>query len=297
MKISVRTRFMLGMLFFFIVIAGISILSAYHMNRLSNKTDAILKENHFSVIFARDMSDGLTQLNQEVTRCIFTGSNPDRVLIKNASDSFSVSLKLEKNNLTEAGEGKLVSEIESGFNEYLVNVSEKLKVPVDTITENSLQKQFKSLYQQIMLLSKMNETAIILKVDDAKRWAAQGLKLVTLLASICFVITVTFTYNFTSYFNNRFSKLYNGMREIGSGNFSERLKFEGEDEFYDISLVFNSMAANLEQSNREFVGNTERDYEKDLILEQSLELKRILGQMEGIKERAEDLINKLEHKE
>lgn len=297
MKISIRTRFILGMLFFFIVIAAISILSAYHMNRLSNKTDAILKENHFSVIFARDMSDGLTVLNHEVTRCIVTSSKPDTVLIKKASDSFSVSLNLEKNNLTETGEGKLVSEIEWGFKEYLVNISELFKTHVDTLTEISLQKQYWSLYQLIMLLSKMNETAIILKVNDAKKWAAQGLKLVTLLASICFVISVTFTYNFTSYFNNRFSKLYNGMREIGSGNFSERLKFEGEDEFYDISLVFNSMAANLEQAKLDSPGHTDKDFEKELYLEQTSELKRILDQMEGIKERAEDLMNKLEHKE
>lgn len=293
MKISIRTRFIVGMIFFFIVIAGISILSAYHMNRLSGKTDAILKENHFSVVYARNMSDGLTSINQEVTRCLLMGSKPDSVLIKNASESFRESLNLEKNNLTEEGEGQLVSGIEKGFNEYLESIREN----VDRAQEFSLQKQFISLYQQTMQLSQINEKAIIHKVDDAKKWAGQGLKLITLMASICFIISLTFTYNFTTYFNNRFSKLYNGMREVGSGNFGERLNFEGEDEFYDISLVFNSMAANLGQSEQGFQGNSEKDFEQELYLEQKMEFKRIVDQMEGLKERAEDIVNKLEHKE
>lgn len=126
MKISIRARFTLGMAFFFVIIAGLSILSAYHLNRLSQKTDAILKENHFSVIFARD-------------------------------------------------------------------------------------------------------------------------------------IALSFTFNFASYFNERFSKLYNGIKEIGSSNYSQRLNFEGEDEFYDISLVFNDMAKNLEENKQNPKTNLE-DY-------------------------------------
>ena len=287
MKISIRTRFTVGMVFFFIVIAGISILSAFYMNKLSNKTDAILKENHFSVIFARDMSDALTALNQEINRWHSTDSSPDTVLISDASQKFRKALQLEKNNLSEAGEDKLVSGIESGFNEYLRGIN----------NFNPVQVQFRSLYQLIMLLSKMNEQAVILKVDEAKKSANEGLKLVTILATVCFIITLTFTYNFASYFNARFSKLYNGMREIGSGNYKERLNFEGEDEFYDISLVFNDMAVNLDQTGQDFKQDPVKDFEQEMYLDQTIALKRVLEQMEGIKERAENLISQLEHKE
>lgn len=138
MKISIRTKFTAGMIFFFIVIAGISILSAFHMNRLSNMTDAILKENHFSVVFARDMSDALTDLNQEIIRCHSSASSPDSVIICNATLKFRKSLLLEKNNITEVGEDKLVSGIESGFKEFLAEIEDF----------NTGQVQFWSLYQR-----------------------------------------------------------------------------------------------------------------------------------------------------
>jgi methyl-accepting chemotaxis protein len=285
------------MVFFFVIIAGLSILSAYHLNRLSQKTDAILKENHFSVIFARDMAEDLTILNQEVTRSFVTGNGPDSSLIAKTVLAFAKSLLLEKNNITEAGEDKLVSGIESGFDEYhndivLFSKSSTLR---DKIT--SLQAQFNSLYQQTLLLSQMNGQAIILKASDTKKSAEKGLTQVTIFGTICFIIAFSFTFNFASYFNERFSKLYNGIKEIRSSNYSQRLYFEGEDEFYDLSLIFNDMAKNLDENKQNPPAKLKEDFEREISLDQVQELKRILDQMQGIKVRAINLIAKLEHKE
>lgn len=296
MKKSIRTRFTLGMVFFFIIIAGLSILSAYHLNRLSKKTDAILKENHFSVIFARDMAEGLTIINQEITRCFVTGNLPDSNLIDKTSGSFEKSLQLEKNNITEAGEDKLASGIESGFNEYRNNIAELSKTPIAADNVILLQTKFQALYKQTMLLSQMNEQAIILKANDAKKSAEKGLTLVTLFGTICFIITLSFTFNFATYFNERFSRLYNGIKEIGASNYSQRLNFEGEDEFYDISLIFNDMANSLDQNKQSPPANFAEDFEREISLNQVKELKRILEQMQGIEERAIKLISKIENK-
>ncbi len=296
MKISIRTKFTVGMAFFFVIIAGISILSAYHLSNLSKKTDAILKENHFSVIYARDMAEYLTNINQEITRSYVSGSITDSNLIDNSFASFEKSLRLEKNNITEAGEDKLASGIESGFDEYQRKIKAIAKVAILSDKIIPLQTQFNFLYQQSMLLSQMNEQAIILKADDAKASAQKGLRQVTIFGTICFIIAISLTFNFANYFNGRFSKLYNGIKEIGSNNFGQRLYFEGEDEFYDISLIFNNMAENLEKNKLNEGKNTIQNFEEDFSSNQIQELKRILEQMHGIEERAVDLIAKLEHK-
>lgn len=296
MRKSIRTRFTLGMVFFFLVIAALSILSAYHLNRLSSKTDAILKENHFSVIFARDMAEGLTIINQEINQCFVNGNLPDSNLIDKTSGSFEKSLQLEKNNITEAGEDKLVSDIESGFNEYRKSIAEVSKTPITADKVIPLQTKFHGLYEQTMLLSQMNEQAIILKANDAKKSAEKGLTHVTLLGTICFIITLSFTFNFATYFNERFSKLYNGIKEIGANNYSQRLYFEGEDEFYDISLIFNEMAENLNENRQISPANFKEDLERENSINQIRELKKVLDQMQGIRERAIDLIAKLENK-
>ena len=296
MKISIRTRFFLGMVFFFAIIAGLSFLSAYHLNRLSKKTDALLKENHFSVIFARDMGEDLSLLNLEINRSFLTEVHPDTSLIASTAQAFVKSLQLEKKNLTEAGEDKLVSGIESGFNEYLNDIIGFAKTPLSKEQVTTLQTQFHVLYQQTMLLSQMNEQAILMKADDIKKSAEKGLTHVTILGTVLFIITLSFTFNFSSYFNERFSKLYTGIKEIGAGNYDQRLNFEGEDEFYDISLVFNDMAKNINENKQHSLVNLKADLEHEISLSQVQELKRIFEQLHGYEKRAVELMSKLETK-
>jgi len=285
------------MIFFFIVISGISILSAYHLNSLSKKTDAILKDNHFSIIMARDMAEDLTIINQEITHCFFNNIHPDTILVVNTKAKFEKSLQLEKNNITEAGEDKLASGIETGFKEYLNSLNAAINGPIQAENLTILLTQFHSLYQQTMLLSQMNEQAIVRKSDDAKNSAKKGLTHVTILGTLCFIITLSFTFNFASYFNERFSKLYNGIREISTNNYSQRLYFEGEDEFYDISLVFNDMAENLNKNILPEWDHTQEIADRETNARQVKEVKIILEQMQDIRDRAIDLIAKLESKE
>jgi hypothetical protein len=57
MKTSIRSKkFTMGMVLFLVSILLLSVSSAFYLNRLSGKTSAILKENHYSVVYAQDMS-------------------------------------------------------------------------------------------------------------------------------------------------------------------------------------------------------------------------------------------------
>lgn len=296
MKVSIRTRFTLGMLFFFIIIAVISILSAYYMNRLSNKTDSLLKENHLSVIFARDMAGDLTILNQEINRSFLTENYPDNSLIAKTSDAFNKTLQLEKNNITEAGEGELVSAIESGYGEYLQSITGFGRYPVSKEKITSLENQFHNLYQQTMLLSQMNDQAIVRKADDVKKTSGRGFLLVTTWASVCFLLALSFTFNFAAYYNERFRTLYTGIKEIGSGHYNHRMSFVGKDEFYEISEVFNDMAAKLNEIKHSSPVNLKKESAKEITLNQVEELKRIFEQMHGMEKRALDLMSRLENR-
>ena len=123
MKTSIRnTRFTMGMVLFLVIILLLSISSAFYLNRLSGKTNAILKENHYSVVYARDMSENLTNINQEIINSFLTNKNPDTLIINKEFMLFNKSLELEKNNITEPGEDKLVSGIEIDYIEYCDSV-------------------------------------------------------------------------------------------------------------------------------------------------------------------------------
>jgi len=297
MKPSIRTKFSFGLVFFFVVILLLSILSAYYLNMLSRKTSAILKENVISVICARDMSDALNKVNQETTNCVLFGKIPDSFYINHELKLFNKSLGLEKNNITEIGEDKIANGIDAAFTEYRDSVVKFIKSPKSIARVQALQMKFNNLYTQLGLLSQLNEKAIEIKTDAAKVSAKKASMQMTIVGTVCFLVAFAFTFSFGSYFNERFFQLYNGIKEIASNNYGQRLYFDGKDEFYEISLVFNEMAEKLSGSGtKKTLTFDDLELKEDQYLNDVQELKRILISMKSIEEQTSDLISKLENK-
>jgi two-component system, NtrC family, sensor histidine kinase KinB len=296
MKPSIRTKFNLGIGFLFVIILILSILSGYYLNRLSKKTSAILKENVVSIAVSRDMSEALTSINQEFSRCFFLKKQPDSMLIYKELKSFDKALTVEKNNITEMGEDKLADGIDANFHDYQDYVAGILKLPVSEGIILDLKKKFDELYPKLGLLSQLNEKAIEIKTDDAKISSKKALFQMSFVGTLCFLIASGFAFSFSSYFNERFNQLYHGIKEIVSSNYGQRLHFEGKDEFYDISLVFNEMAEKLSEKKQKRPFVLQVDIEKDDPFYDLQELKLILGNMKSIEKRAEELMTKLKNK-
>ncbi|BBE19064.1 sensory box histidine kinase [Aquipluma nitroreducens] len=294
MKTSIRTKFILGMVFLFIIILVLLGFSAFYLNKLSTKTGAILKENYVSVVYAREMTKGLTNINQELATSFLMNRTVDSLSVNNELSSVSQMLQLEINNITEPGEDKLASNIENGIKEYRQSVEKYIKSPGQVELVLQLQKGFVTLNQQLEVLSQMNGKAIEVKSDDAKVSAKKALAQMTILGSLCFLIAFSFTYSFASYFNERFSQLYMGIKEISSNNFGQRLYFDGTDEFYEISLVFNEMAEKLHESNPKMSVPLADDFENDASSDDLWELKTVLAQMKSLEEQAKEVISKIE---
>lgn len=296
MKTSIRTKFTIGILFFFVIISVLSIFSAFYLTKLSKKTSAILKENHLSVIYARDISESLINIDQEITNSFLTNKNPNVLFINKEFTLCNQSLQLEKNNITEVGEDKLVAGIETGFTEYRDSVAQFTKSTKPVAKVLSLQKKFNILYQQLVLVSQINEKAIELKTNDAKVSAKNALTQMTILGTLCFLIALSFTFSFASYFNERFFQLYNGIKELASSNYGQRLYFDGKDEFQEISLLFNELAEKLNENKQKMPLTLQADSERVNSVNDAQELRRIIVRIKSIEEQANELISRIESK-
>jgi NtrC-family two-component system sensor histidine kinase KinB len=296
MKQSIRTRFTLGMIFIFIIILVLSIFSGYYVNKLSNKTSAILKENYLSVVYAREMTEGIMNINQEITTCYLTNKNPDSARITKELRAVNKSLQLEKNNITEPGEGELVSGIETDFRRYSEAALKSMNVELSSGNVLYIQNKSGDLFQELSHLSQMNGNAIEAKTDDAKVSSKSALTQMTILATLCFLIALSFIYGFASYFNERFFQLYNGIKEIVSSNYNQKLFFDGKDEFYEISLVFNEMADKLKKNKEKMSVTLQEDFGKDISSNDVEELKKALFRIKSMEEQAAALISRIEKK-
>ena len=297
MKHSIRTRFTLGMIFLFIIISVLAIFSGYYLNKLSDKTSAILKENYLSVVYAREMSEGLMNINKEITTCFLTKRIPDSLKIAKELKQINQSLQSEKNNFTEPGEDKLVSGIESDYIGYRDSLQIIIKSPKSAAALLYLQNKSGTLDQQLSILSQMNGKALEVKTDDAKASSKSALTKMTVLATMCFLIGMSFAFSFASYFNRRFFQLFNGIKEIGSGNFDQRLLFDGNDEFSEISQVVNEMADKLKENKQKMSVTLQKESWKGINPNDVEELKKMLFRIKTMEEQAAALIAKLEKKE
>ena len=296
MKHSIRTRFTLGMIFLFIIILVLSVFSGYFMNKLSNKTSAILKENYLSVVYAREMSEGIMNINQEITTSFLMNRNSDSLRIAKDINFINQSLISEKNNITEPGEDKLVTGIETDYIEFRDSVMKIIESPKSAAGMLWLQNKSGNLYKQLLILSQMNGKALEVKTDDAKATSKSALTQMTILATLCFLIGMSFTYSFASYFNQRFFQLYYGIKEIVSSNFDQRLFFDGKDEFYEISLVLNEMADKLKKNKQKMSVTLQEDFGKDISSNDIEELKKMLFRIKSLEEQAAALISRIEKK-
>ena len=295
MRRSIRKKFIYGIFFFLFIIVALLSLSAYHLTRLASKTEAIFSENHLSVIYARDMAEGISTINQEVVKCFLQNSLPDHTNIDKILNSVNKSIQLE-NNITEVGEDKLAQSIESEFNKYRNFIGVFIRYPKSGENVINLQKEYENLNQNILQLSQLNEKAIERKTNDAKITASNAKLQMEIFGTLCFLITFGFTFSFTAYFNERFTELYNGIKEIVSSNYNYRLYFERKDEFYDISLVFNEMAEKLVQNKQDNIPKLNEVSEYDTRINEVQELKLMLERMKMLEEQTEGLISNLENK-
>jgi methyl-accepting chemotaxis protein len=297
MKTSIRSkRFTMGMVIFLVSILILSVSSAYYLNRLSMKTSAILKENHYSVVYAQDMSDVLITINRGIINSFLTNKSIDTTIINREFIMFDKSLRLERNNITEVGEDQLVSGIETNYNSFHNSVAEFLGSPDQVIKVLNLQEKTDTLYQKLLLLAKMNEKAIEGKTDDAKISAKKATIQMTFIGTLCFLIAYGFTFMFASYFNQRFYRLFDGIKEMVSDNYRSRLYLDGNDELTEISLAFNEMAEKINTNKQKMSVTLHEDLGKDKSTDDIDELKKMLLQIRNMEEKAEAMLSRLEKK-
>jgi methyl-accepting chemotaxis protein len=251
MKTSVRTKFTLATSFFFVVVAAITTLSAYQFYHLSQKTNAILKENQISVICARQMANYIYSSNMAILPHNSTDSRLIESDVTSNLNKFSEALHTEQQNITEPGERELVKDIENSFMPLADSLTSLTKTTLNPVKLEYIKQQSNQVYNLLMQLSAINERAIEYKTNDAKQSVSKALVLVSIVATISFLVALSFAFNFTSYFNSKFSSLYNGLKQLSENHFEERLYFEGKDEFNEIGQIFNQVAEKLGKEQKD----------------------------------------------
>lgn len=237
---KIKTKLTLGVGLLFVLIVVLAAIGVQQINKLSNDSKNILEDNYLSLEYSRQMLNETGNLS----------SDPK------APVNFKIYLKKQQNNLTESGEKEATDTLSKHF--YLL-----LSDPDNT----NLQQQVQKNLNDIM---KFNMNAIVQKSKIAEKTAHNATLWIAIAGTMCFLIAFSLLVNFPSSIANPIKELTDSITKIAGKNYSERLHFENNTEFNNLSEAFNLMAEKLE------------DYENS-------NLAKILFE----KQRIETLINKM----
>jgi signal transduction histidine kinase len=214
---KLKTKLSLGLTFLFIVILIFGILGIFYINRLSNDSSAVLKNNHESLVYCNNMLKALEEIPV----------NPGAI------KTFDANLKLQEANITEPGEKEATEELRKNFTELMAT-------PLDPAN-------YPQLRQSLQAINDFNQTAILNKNKLAQHNAETAKFWLTIIFTILIVITLTFSYNFPGIIADPVTKLADGIKAIANKNYNKRIYLERKDEFGDLANAFNTMAEKLDE--------------------------------------------------
>jgi PAS domain S-box-containing protein len=92
----------------------------------------------------------------------------------------------------------------------------------------------------------LNMQAILRKNQSSTNTTKRIFAYITILGTLCFLISFTFVVNFPGMIANPIIELTKGIKDISSRNYSFRLNFSSRDEFGEVAEAFNTMAIRLD---------------------------------------------------
>lgn len=217
---KIKTKLRAGFGFLFIIILAFGLITLFFLNSISSKAKFILKDNYESIGFVSQMREALDK--------------GERPLSKQNAELFEKNLNLEKRNITEPGEKVAV---------------ERLGVAYSKFTNNAMSTTAKELEREIRYalrdIEELNMKAISNKNESANKEYSRAETFIALSASCCFVVLLTFIFNFPGFVANPLAEFSSAIKQVGNGNYLHKLHFNNNDEFSELAVSFNSMAKKL----------------------------------------------------
>ncbi|HVT86911.1 MAG TPA: histidine kinase dimerization/phospho-acceptor domain-containing protein, partial [Chitinophagaceae bacterium] len=217
MAVTVKNKIQLGTIFFFVLLILLGGPSIFFLVRLKNDANKIIKNNYETLTYCHGMQQQLDSFS---------------IVPVHAMQQFDFYLKQQEENITESGEDSATVSLRREFDQWKAGDTTQL-----------LKKIISSQIQSILSL---NMKAIKTKNQRTEKRAEDTLTYISILATVIFIISITFLFNFPSIVTGPISELNEAIQQISRKNYSHRIHIKNKDEFGQMANAFNTMAERLE---------------------------------------------------
>lgn len=217
MTLSIKYKIRLGTLFLLFLLFLSGGLSIFYQVRLTNASKNILKDNYESLDYCQNMTLQL-----------------DSILMHHSGNLFLFDslLTRQEKNITEKGEREATNDLRAGYTRLRNGDTGIL-----TLT---------AIRADIHHIIDLNMQAIQRKNRQAGESAENAYTVIVIVLSLCFIIGLSFAFNFPGVVVNPIQKLMEAIAEISAKNYRHRIHLDRNDEFGQLATAFNTMSERLE---------------------------------------------------
>lgn len=214
---KIKTKLNIGVGLLFVMILLLAVISGWYINQLKKETGNILEANYNTLEYSRNMLLALEEINSDSL----------------AFGVFEKHLSKQQKNVTEPGEREVTDKITSHFSALKNHKDEVL-------LQSKIRKDISELMQ-------LNMNAIQQKSRIAEDTAKQAIFVISVSGTLCFLIAFILLVNLPANIADPIKALTESIRQIANQNYRERLHFDSNSEFGDLSHSFNVMAEKLQE--------------------------------------------------
>ncbi len=216
---KIKNKLTLGVGLLLVLILVLAVMGITQIMSLATASEQVLTANYNSLDYSRNMLKVLDEIPVE----------------KDALEKFEHQLGAQENNITEIGEEELTQSLRSHFDQLLTSTG-------DTLLSKSIRKDLNDIM-------KINLDAIERKSKLASQAAEQAIFWIPATGALCFMIAFILLFNLPGNIANPIQELTESIKQIASEKYSERVHFEGHNEFGELATSFNTMAKKLQEYN------------------------------------------------
>ncbi len=247
---KIKEKVTLGIMFLFVEFLVIALFGAYSIYNISQQSEKIMKDNNLSIQYAENMLQTIDQINTLQLALLF---NPSKMKqeseLAGLYDKFEENLRKEAKNITEPGEREVLQALSDEYKGYMVSVAEIHAIKnKSAFYFQTLLGKYHSLKAKIYHISEINMQAIMKKNDRVNRYERRSYVILTVIASICFLLSIVFIFNFPGMIGDPIRQLSEALKDVAEGNYNIHLDFKSASEFREMENSVTMIVDRLRRS-------------------------------------------------
>ncbi|HPG42115.1 MAG TPA: ATP-binding protein [bacterium] len=219
------------------------------LSRLSEASNAILKENYKSILAAENMIDALERQNSAILLIITGNGAKGEKQFSESESEFLQWFTRAKDNITIKGEKDIIDSLNTAYNKYLFNCKKIFspdREPVTSINfDRDIYPNFLSIRQMCVDLRELNQNTMFTSSNRAVVIGNRARLSLMIIGIIAICIGIGFSLVVSNLVVRPVLRIKEAAQKIMEGDYDIHIAAETSDEIGQLTLVFNEMVNKL----------------------------------------------------